>query len=65
MMKKGKVRHQATQFISLILIGHPKYRFSISHDKTLTNFDHDHQIQNVTDPNQSSINIRLYSAMTC
>ena len=35
------------------VVGHPKYGCFISHEKTLTNFDYDDQIQNVTDPSQS------------
>ena len=53
MMKKGEM-HQTTQCILLNLSGHPKYGCSISHDKTLTNFDHGHQIMNVMEPNQTS-----------
>jgi hypothetical protein len=33
-------------------LGHPEYGCLISQDKTLTNFDYDAQIMNVTEPQQ-------------
>ncbi|KAF8690235.1 hypothetical protein AX14_003047 [Amanita brunnescens Koide BX004] len=44
---------KAKSFLDMMKKGHPKYGCSISHDKTLTNFDHGHQIMNVTEPNQT------------
>ncbi|KAK0450256.1 hypothetical protein EV421DRAFT_1779810 [Armillaria borealis] len=32
--------------------GHPEYGCFISKDKTMTNFDYDHHVLNVTDPHQ-------------
>ncbi|KAK2460975.1 hypothetical protein APHAL10511_007445 [Amanita phalloides] len=45
---------KAKSFLDMMKKGHPKYGCFISHEKTLTNFDYDHQIQNVTDPNQTN-----------
>lgn len=38
------------RFVHQILTGHPEYGCFISKEKTLTNFDYDAQIMNVTGP---------------
>ena len=35
--------------VVVLCIGHPEYGCFISKDKTMTNFDYDHQIMNVVD----------------
>ncbi|PFH53166.1 hypothetical protein AMATHDRAFT_39050 [Amanita thiersii Skay4041] len=43
---------RAKGFLHMMNQGHPKYGCYISREKTLTNFDYDDQILNVTDPGQ-------------
>ncbi|KAA1467624.1 hypothetical protein DENSPDRAFT_769509, partial [Dentipellis sp. KUC8613] len=43
---------KARKFLTVMNKGHPEYGSFVSKDKTLTNFDYDAQIMNVTGPNQ-------------
>ncbi len=51
MMNKGMRRHLCCLFLGFIVCsGHPEYGCFISKEKTMTNFDYDHQIMSVVDP---------------
>ncbi|KAF9468018.1 hypothetical protein BDZ94DRAFT_1154856, partial [Collybia nuda] len=43
---------RAKRFLDMMNQGHPEYGCFISREKTLTNFDYDAQILNVTEPKQ-------------
>ncbi|RDB25955.1 Telomerase reverse transcriptase [Hypsizygus marmoreus] len=45
---------RAKQFLDMMNKGHPEYGCFISKDKTLTNFDFDAEISNVTEPKQQT-----------
>ncbi|KIM67561.1 hypothetical protein SCLCIDRAFT_107808, partial [Scleroderma citrinum Foug A] len=44
---------KARSFLDVMTKGHPEYGCMISKEKTVTNFDYDVQIMNVTSPTQT------------
>ena len=52
---------KAKSFLDTMIAGHPEYGCMISQEKTLTNFDYDVQIMNVTPPGQKCSSFGILS----
>ncbi|KIJ13438.1 hypothetical protein PAXINDRAFT_81072, partial [Paxillus involutus ATCC 200175] len=55
---------KARSFLDVMSKGHPEYGCMISKEKTMTNFDYDSQIMNVTQPGQKCMEFGFRSGDT-